>query len=190
MEKKFDIHNRHKLDNEKRREVLPPSQTLVNLGLKEGDIIADIGCGIGYFSIPAGEIVGDEGKVFALDISLEMLEELDKKIDSNSISNIKTIVTEENNFKIDDMSVNFAFICNVLHEAENTEVFLKEAKRILNEDGKLVVVEWKKEESDYGPPVNHRLSYKEARNKIEDCGFKNIDLKEIGRYFYAIVAKK
>ena len=75
MTHKFDAKNRHKLDNPKRREMLPPEKTLIRLGLKQGDIVADIGCGIGYFTIPAANIVGDSGKVFAMDISPEMLEE-------------------------------------------------------------------------------------------------------------------
>ena len=61
MTHKFDAKNKHKLDNEKRRELLPPDETLIKLGLHEGDIMADIGCGIGYFTIPASKIAGDSG---------------------------------------------------------------------------------------------------------------------------------
>jgi len=61
MANKFDINNKNKLDNPKRRESLPPYDILKTLGLQEGDIFADIGCGIGYFSIPAADIVGSKG---------------------------------------------------------------------------------------------------------------------------------
>ena len=80
MSHKFDAKNKHKLDNETRRKMLPPEQTLLSLGLKEGDIMADIGCGIGYFAVPASKIVGKSGKVFAMDILPEMLEEVHVKI--------------------------------------------------------------------------------------------------------------
>ena len=80
MTHKFDAKNKHKLDNEKRRELLPPEQTLINLGLHEGDVMADIGCGIGYFTIPASKIVGDSGKIFAMDILPEMLQDVGIKI--------------------------------------------------------------------------------------------------------------
>ena len=110
MAHKFNIGNRHKLDNEKRRKLLPPYKTLENLGLQPGDIMADIGCGIGYFTIPASEVVGETGKVFAMDISFEMIQEVEKKAEENNITNIKTIVTEENDLKVDDGAVTYAFI--------------------------------------------------------------------------------
>lgn len=74
MKKTFDVKNMHKLDNPKRRELLPPDQTLRKLGIKEGEIIADIGCGIGYFTLPASKMVGEKGKIYAMDISAEMLQ--------------------------------------------------------------------------------------------------------------------
>ena len=79
MTHKFDIKNKQSLDNEKRREILPPYKTLIGLELKEGDTVADIGCGIGYFTFPAAEIVGESGMIFAMDISAKMLEEVDQK---------------------------------------------------------------------------------------------------------------
>ena len=102
MTHKFDAKNKHKLDNEKRRDLLPPEQTLIRLGLHEGDIMADIGCGIGYFSIPASKIVGDSGKIFALDILPEMLQDVEMKIKDNDTLNIEIILTEENDLKLED----------------------------------------------------------------------------------------
>lgn len=81
MTHKFYVKNKYKLDNAKGRELLPPEQTLIRLGLHEGDTMADIGCGIGYFTIPASKIVGDSGKIFAMDLLPEMLEEVGIKED-------------------------------------------------------------------------------------------------------------
>lgn len=190
MAHKFGIHNKHKLDNEKRRAALPPYKTLADLGLQKGDIMADIGCGIGYFSIPAAEIVSESGKVFAIDISAEMIKELEGKLEENNTSNVKTIITEENDLKVDNDSISYAFICNVLHETDDIEVFLKEVMRVVKDIGKIVIVEWKKEESDYGPPLAHRLDHEEVSNAIANTGFKNIRYQEVGKYFYAVIAEK
>ncbi|WHH61090.1 methyltransferase domain-containing protein [Petroclostridium sp. X23] len=190
MAHKFDVRNKHKLDNEKRREILPPHKALKELRLQEGDTIADIGCGIGYFSIPAAQIVGESGKVFAMDISLEMIEELERKAENNNISNIKAIVTEENDLKVDDNSVSYAFICNVLHETQDMKLFLTEVKRILTDCGKLVIVEWKKENTDYGPPLEHRLSKEEVYGALKHIGLNNMTYQEVGAYFYAVIAEK
>ena len=157
MTHKFDAKYKHKLDNEKRRELLPPDETLIKLGLHEGDVVADIGCGIGYFTIPASKIVGDSGNIFALDISPEMLQDVGIKIKSNNISNIEIILTEENDLKLENNKITFAFISTVLHEADEAENFLKEIKRIISPKGKIAIVEWQKINSDFGPPIDHRL---------------------------------
>lgn len=190
MGHKFNVKNIHKLDNEKRRKAIPPYETLVELGLKKGDIMADIGCGIGYFSIPASKIVGEVGKVFALDISNDMLIELNKKIENNDINNIKTVLTEEKNLCINDQSVNFAFMCNVLHETEDMSLFLTEVKRILTEDGKLVIIEWNKERSDYGPPNDHRIGEEEVKKVVVKNGFVYKKIHKLGEYFYSVICTK
>lgn len=78
---KFNPENKGKLDNPERRKLLPPEEVLLELGLKKGQNMADIGCGIGYFTIPAGEIVGREAKVYGVDILEEMLRELDQRLE-------------------------------------------------------------------------------------------------------------
>lgn len=190
MTHKFDAKNKHKLDNEQRRKLLPPEQTLISLGLQEGDIMADIGCGIGYFSIPASEIVGEDGKIFAMDISSEMLKDVEIKIIENHISNMETVLTEENNLKLEDNKVTFAFISLVLHEANEKGNFISEIKRILSPEGKIAIVEWEKINSDFGPPIDHRLNKMDLVEILNALGFSNISIIEIGMNFYGIVAEK
>lgn len=190
MTHKFNSKNKHKLDNEKRRQLLPPDQTLINLNLNKGDIVADIGCGIGYFSIPASKIVGDSGKIFAMDISPEMLEDVKIKINENNISNIEIILTDENNLKLEDNKVTFAFISNVLHETNNRESFVEEIKRILSPKGKIAIVEWEKIHSEFGPPVDHRLDKTHLLEMLDKLGFSNISSISIGENFYGITAQK
>lgn len=190
MAHKFDVKNKNKLDNAKRREMLPPFKILSDMRLKEGDVMADIGCGIGYFTFPASEIVGESGKIYAMDISSEMLEDVDKKAKEDNISNIVTVQTEENDFKIDAEILNLAFISNVLHETENKEKFLKEVKRVLSDGSKIGIIDWQKMESEFGPPLEHRLSQEYVKNLLEDMGFKNINTESIGEYFYAVTGEK
>ncbi|WP_297425333.1 class I SAM-dependent methyltransferase [Clostridium sp.] len=187
---KFNVNNKHKLDNEKRRELLPPEQTLINLDLQKGDVMADIGCGIGYFTIPASKIVGKNGKIFALDISLEMLEDVDRKVKDKHISNIEIILTEENNLKLESNKVTFAFISFVLHEAYDIEEFLNEIKRIISPEGKIAIVEWKKIDSDFGPPIDQRLDRMDLVKILDTLGFINITTLDIGDNFYGVIAQK
>lgn len=190
MTHKFDAKNKHKLDNEQRRNLLPPEQTLINLGLEEGDIMADIGCGIGYFTIPASKIVGESGKIFAMDILSEMLEDVELKISENNISNIEMVLTEENNLKLEDNKATFAFISLVLHEANEKEDFLSEVKRIIAPEGKIAIVEWEKVDSEFGPHIDHRLDKMDLIKILDTFGFNNISTIDIGENFYGIVAQK
>lgn len=186
MAHKFDVNNKNKLDNPRRREMLPVNKILGEIGLKAEDNLADIGCGIGYFSFPAADVIGSNGLVYALDVKEEMIEELDKRIEENKIDNIQTVLTDEYNFKLDDNSVSYALICTVLHEIEDRIKFLHETKRILIDGGKIAVVEWIKKESDWGPPVSHRVDSSDVKKELLDCGFTEISYVELNEYFYIV----
>lgn len=186
---KFHVKNKSKLDSESRRKVLPPEKTLLSFGLHEGDIMADVGCGIGYFAIPAAGLVGNSGKVFAMDISPEMLKEVQIRIEENGISNIETVLTEENDLKIESHKISIAFISFVLHEAEDKEKFLKEIKRIICPKGKIAILEWKKIHSEFGPPLQHRLDEVVSVELLHKVGFTNISSVDVDENFYALTAE-
>lgn len=190
MAHKFDVKNKRKLDTAERRRMIPPHETLVNLGLVESDLIADIGCGIGYFTIPAAEIVGPGGQVFAIDTSPEMLNDVEKTAEEKGISNIKIIQTDENNLKLGDEMATFALVSNVLHEVDDTAKFLSEISRVLLNNGRIAVIEWQKAESHIGPPVNHRLDKEYVQQLLQDAGFENIGSIELGEHFYAVSGQK
>lgn len=191
MAHKFDAKNKHKLDNATRRRLLPPEETLIKLGLQQGDIMADIGCGIGYFSIPAYKIVGEMGKIFAMDILPEMLQAVEININKyNIVSNIKTLLTTENNLKLEDNTISFAFISNVLHEALDKEKLLNEIRRILSPKGRLAIIEWEKIQGEFGPPLEHRLDKFHLMKVLDKIKFSNISLVNIGENFYGLTAQK
>ena len=190
MGHKFDVAKRRKLDSEERRRILPPKDTLLKVGLQERDTMADIGCGIGYFTFPVSEIVGPKGALSAMDISPEMLADVDQKVIEKGISNIKTVKTEENDCKLNSESVTYGFISTVLHEAKDAGSFLIETKRILAEQGKIAIIEWQKAETGYGPPVDHRLDIEDVKQMLVDHNFQNIQGMDIGEHFYVVLAQK
>ncbi|MBC3795790.1 methyltransferase domain-containing protein [Acetobacterium tundrae] len=190
MTHKFDVKNKHKLDNQARREMLPPEKTLISLGLKSGDIMADIGCGIGYFSIPAAKIVGKSGQVYAQDISAEMLGEVDQKIIDNHIGNIETIAADEHKLNLENSNITFAFISTVLHELDDKDSMLDEIKGVLADKGRIAIVEWQKINSEFGPPMGHRLDKADLMQRLAIHGFQKISAVDISEHFYGITAYK
>jgi ubiquinone/menaquinone biosynthesis C-methylase UbiE len=190
MAHKFDPKNIERLDNPKRREATPPKETLIKLGLKAGDSFADIGCGIGYFTLPASEIVGEDGRVFAVDTSNTMLEELEKRLIDHPITNIIRLKSGEYETGIPPHTVTFVFIANVLHEIDDKDFFLSNLHSILKENGTIAVIEWEKKEMLMGPPVDHRLEKKDVEDILSKNGFKDIRHFQLHENFFALTAVK
>jgi ubiquinone/menaquinone biosynthesis C-methylase UbiE len=190
MAHKFNVKEMHKLDSFERRKILPPEEILIKAGLKIKDIFLDIGCGIGYFSIPASRIIGIEGRVFALDTSSEMLEELKRRIYKKNIKNIIPIFSEPYRFPLDSNVGTFALISNVLHEVEDKISFLEETNRVLIRCGTLCIVEWQKKETERGPPLEDRINESEIKNLLEKTNYKLTNIHLIGDFFSLYISKK
>jgi ubiquinone/menaquinone biosynthesis C-methylase UbiE len=190
MPHKFEAKDKNKLDTEWRRQNLPPLPTLEKLGLKASDTFADIGCGIGYFTVPAAQFVDGQNKVYALDTSAEMLAETEKRAAEASVGNMITVLTDENDLKLPDASVTFALMVNVLHEIEDKQRFIREINRILALNGKIAVIEWNKENTDMGPPAEQRIGNDEVAALLNALGFKVGEPMEFAGKFYGLVAVK
>lgn len=190
MVHKFNPENKHKLDNPERRKLLPPEETLRRLGLEAGDCMADIGCGTGYFTLPAARIVGSQGKVYGLDIMAEMIDEVQGRARENRLTNVELVQVKENDFVLADQTVGYAFACLVAHEAEEPLAFFREAARILQPAGRIVIIEWAKQHSMMGPPLEHRLDSKDVADVLRQCSFSNMQQMAVNAEMYAVIADK
>ncbi len=190
MTHKFDPANINRLDNEWRRQNIPPQPTLEKLGLTSADIVADIGCGIGYFTIPAAGMLASENMVYALDTSDQMLEEVKKRMSAADISNITAIKTSEYDLKLPEKSVTFALLVNVLHEIEDKAQFVTEVRRILKPEGKIAIIEWEKENMEMGPPKDHRIGKDETESLLKSAGIISASSMQITGALYGLVAVK
>jgi FkbM family methyltransferase len=187
---KFEVGGKNKLDNPERRKMLPPRETLIKLGLSDSNKFCDIGAGIGYFSLPAAEIVGQNGKVFAIDISADMLAIIKEKQAEYSVKNIELVESKEYDLNITDGAANFAFMCNVLHEIDDKKRFLVEINRILENSGALAIIEWNENRQNFGPQLEERILVKELTAILIDAGFEVQAEYKFSDYFYGIKAVK
>ncbi|MDI6799475.1 MAG: methyltransferase domain-containing protein [Actinomycetota bacterium] len=191
MAHKFDPKKMHKLDSAERRR-LPPKETLLKLGLREGDAVADIGAGIGFFSFAAAEIVGKAGHVAAFDISPEMIDELKVRIEKAKTQNVSAILSKEYSFPAEKGTFDFALMANVLHEAQDRALFLKEAAALLKAGGKLAIIEWKKNTLTalVGPPLGERLTEAEVLALLIELNFADISAIDLSSNHFALTAVK
>lgn len=185
---KFDIKHLEKLDNPQRRRDMPPRETLEKFGLGDEGVFLDIGCGIGYFTIPAAEML-KKGKAIGIDIMEEMLKHARER--AEDIKNIEFRQSREYAFPIKDRSVDYSMLCNVLHEVEDKVKYLVEIRRVLREDGRLYLIEWDKDDAEegYGPPAGHRLSKDEVKELCTMAGLRVEKEIPISKYHFGMTIR-
>lgn len=182
MNYKFDVKKFAKLDSPERRRLLPPEEVIKKMELLDGQKVVDIGCGIGYFTFPMAKAVGKKGFVYGVDISEEMLNEAKIRYSNSEVitlNNIKFIQSKESILPLDDHIADVVLMVNVFHELDEPNSLLTEIKRVLINNGKLLIVEWKKEEMEMGPPLSHRKSVDEINNTIIGNGFNYLEVLEL-----------
>ena len=175
----FDPAEKNKLDTPERRAEMPPEKTLLAAGVRPMDIFLDIGCGTGYFTLPAARLVGPKGKVYALDISAGMLSDLRSKLAAGGMFNIETVETDPGDLKLQDAAGTMALLSNVLHEVEDKFKFLVELNRVLQTGGRLSIIEWQKRDTPQGPPLNERLDMAAISYLLDRSGFTAPSLNAI-----------
>ncbi len=185
---KFDPEGRRHLDSEERRGYLDPDAILEAFQVKVGTRMADIGAGVGFFTLPASRRVGPKGRVYAIDLSSEMLEDLQTKLEKEKLANVETYLSTEDRIPLGDASIEFAFLACVLHELAGAGTLL-ECRRVLKPTGRLGVVDWKKIDQEEGPPKEHRLDEVEATAILREAGFAPTQTFEAGPYHYGIEAR-
>ncbi|MBU3925658.1 methyltransferase domain-containing protein [Patescibacteria group bacterium] len=151
-----------------------PEEVIKQIGIEPGMVVADFGAGSGHYSIAAAKIVRNTGKVYSVDIQKELLGAIKSTANLNNLSNVEIVWSDlesREGSRLADNSVNVIIISNILFQVENKEVLLKEAIRILKEDGKLAVIEWEKEKSKMGPPLEKRISKNECQEIFKNIGF-------------------
>lgn len=180
------IHSKQmKLENQIRVKELDPFGTLKKINIDSNDVICDIGAGSGIFTIPAAQLT--RNRVYALERDHEMLAIIKDKAETEDLPNIEFIQVEGDNIQISDKTVNVVLLVAVLHEIENRSVFLNEIKRVLKTDGRIMLIEFYKHETPFGPPVSHRISSEEAIKLMAETGFLNPKEFALGDNFYCIV---
>jgi ubiquinone/menaquinone biosynthesis C-methylase UbiE len=183
------LHDRRFFNDEKeRRKWQDPESILTSIGLKPGFTFADIGCGVGFFALPAARIVGSKGRVYGLDADEEAIEELRSKAANEGLRNLSLKVGKAEDTVVCCACADIVFFGIVLHDFEDPSKVLSNAKKALKPDGLLVDLDWKKKPMKLGPPPQIRLSQDEAKELIETAGFTVQSSREEGPLHYVIIA--
>ena len=184
--RKFNPKHVEHLENPERAENMDFDKLFSDIGITEGQTIADIGAGTGFYAIPLARKVGVVGKVYAVDISSEMLEHLSDKLEKEGLSNVETVLSKEKEIDIANGSADVVFMANVLHELKGIGT-LNECLRILKDSGRFMVIDWDKISGGHGPPKFIRLKKEKAIIKCEKIGFRFVREFNTGNDKYGLI---
>jgi len=184
---KFSPENWLRLENEDRRKLLPPEETLKRFGLKDGMTFVDVGAGTGYFSREAANIVGRSGKVFAVEMSPELIQFLQGR---GVPPAVEVIRSEEYSIPLQDSVSDLTWLAFVTHETPDIRRFLNEAARVTRNGGKVVIVEWKKQVEERGPEMKERLDQADLRTQLREFELTGEGSLNPSHYYIEIEIKK
>jgi len=169
-------------------DLVDAEKVLGELRLKGGITFLDMACGKGEYALAASEIIGSNGLIHAIDLWEEGIAELRRQASDRNIQNIRAKVADlRGRIPIADNSVDVCLMATVLHDLVGTKASgqaLREAARVLKEDGLLAIVEFKKIDGPPGPPIHIRLTPEEVEHLAAPYGFVKKQVIDVGPYNY------
>jgi ubiquinone/menaquinone biosynthesis C-methylase UbiE len=177
---KHQMHRLHRdpksyieaLEDPKRDAYQKPREVLTALGLKSGEIIADIGAGSGYFTFRLAQPVGDKGKIYAVDVSPDMILHINRRVRELKATNVVSILADPDDPLLLDASIDRFFFSDSWHHIEAQTKYLSLVKRMLKPGGEVVMIDFHKKDLPVGPPLQMKIAREDVIRQMETNGFR------------------
>jgi ubiquinone/menaquinone biosynthesis C-methylase UbiE len=187
-ERKFDPQKLQKLNNPQRLIDIPPDDVWQKLNIQNPGVLVEIGAGTGFFSIAFLQ-KAKASTLYACDLSDIMIDWVKENV-SPRYPQIVPLKTEEHAVPLDDGTADLVFMINVHHELEDPALTLGEANRITKPEGKIFIVDWKKEDMPEGPPTRIRYLPEHVKEQLRQAGFKGVSIdNELQKHFLVVGTK-
>lgn len=160
------------LERSERESEENPTKAVAQLGLQAGMTVCDLGAGTGYYAVRMARLVGPAGKVYAVDIQPRMLELLGKRLTSAGITNVETALSGEADTNLPAASQDLILLVDVYHEFSKPQEMLRSIRKALKDDGRLVLLEFRKEDPGVPIRLEHKMSLAEVKMELEPEGFR------------------
>jgi ubiquinone/menaquinone biosynthesis C-methylase UbiE len=149
-----------------------PSKAIKALDIKPGQVVADVGAGSGYYTVRLAKKVGPVGRVYATDIQPEMLSLLKTRLSRERLDNVELVLAAEADPRLPAGQLDLVLMVDVYHELSRPQEVLRKLRTALKPDGRLVLIEYRKESAWVPIREEHKMSVKEARMELEAEGYR------------------
>ena len=152
-----------------------PDEVVQALGLKNGDVVADIGAGTGYFTRRLARAVAPDGRVYAVDVAADVLGYLKQEAEKEGLRNIVTIVSQEDDPLLPANAVDLAFFCDTTHHIAKRTAFYRRMLPGLKQHGRMAIIDYPPG-GDHAPhPPEQLVSRSQAISEAEQAGFRLVE---------------
>ena len=148
-----------------------PSRAIEALDLRAGMAVADIGAGSGYYTVRMARKVGPEGRVYATDIQVGMLSMIQRRAAAEKLTNIVPVLGAADDPKLPAGSLDLALMVDVYHELSQPQAFVRRLREALKPDGRLVLIEFRKEDPRVPIKEEHKMSVAQVRDELSADGY-------------------
>lgn len=172
---------------------LSPQKALDQLEINAASKIADFGCGHGYFAIPLAKMVGQDGQIYAVDVLQDALNEVKERAERENLSNIQTVrgnLEAPDGSRLPENSCDMVLLANVLFQSNKKADIIKEARRVLKSNGKMIIVDWHVTSEALTLNSGWRIGPQEAQGLAESQNFSFERTFDAGDYHYGLIFKK
>ena len=178
-----------RLEDPKRDAYQKPEEVVRALKIEEGEVIADIGAGSGYFTFRLARPVGERGRVYAVDVSPDMIVHLNRRVRDLNVKNVVTILSAPDDPLLADGSVDRFLIVDTWHHIGGHAKYLALLKRMLKPGGQVVMIDFKRAKTPVGPPMEMRIDRDDLVREMEANGFQLAAEHTFLEYQYFLIFK-
>jgi predicted methyltransferase len=166
-----------------------PGRAVEALDLRPGMTVADIGAGSGYYTVRLARKVGAEGKVYATDIQPGMLSIVQRRAATEKLTNIVAVLGAGDDPKLPPGSLDLALMVDVYHELVEPQAFVRRLREALKPDGRLVLIEFRKEDPRVPIKEEHKMSVAQVRQELSADGYAIDRVIDVLPWQHVIVLK-
>jgi ubiquinone/menaquinone biosynthesis C-methylase UbiE len=188
-ERRFDNveHWTKVFDDPERDEWQKPRQLVGALQIGKGDTVADLGAGTGYLLPFLVEATGKTGTVFAVDVEPTLVEHLRERAEALDARNVVPVLASLDDARLPDGSADLILILDTFHHLDDRLHYFERLENDLAENGRIAIVDWKKEPLPEGPPPPHKISRERVVTEMQAAGFRAIPVDLELPYHYLVL---